>query len=197
MTKQLLLMRHAKSDWNDAGLIDKERPLNARGRETAPVMAQWLAEHKQIPDLVLCSAAIRTQQTLDLMVMKWTALQSIMPGIRLPEIHLEDRLYLASASLILSIASHSIASHSIASHSIASQIASQRSKGETLMILGHNPGMENLASNLSEAEIAMPTGAIACFAPGAGVDWPADWSDAKQWKWRGLVKPREIGNKNI
>lgn len=63
--KRLIFMRHAKSDWA-LGLPDRDRPLNARGRRSAPVMGDWLRSQGIVPDEVLCSDAARTQETLAL-----------------------------------------------------------------------------------------------------------------------------------
>ena len=104
MTKILLLMRHAKSDWNNAGLTDKERPLNPRGRASAAIMADWLDRQNLIPDVVLCSSAVRTQQTLELMTEFWNSRMESNAAIAIPQIHIEDSLYLASDSHLVSFA---------------------------------------------------------------------------------------------
>lgn len=64
MTRTLILMRHAKSDWGQPGLADHDRPLNARGAGDAPAMGAWLRAEGYVPDEVLCSTATRTRQTL-------------------------------------------------------------------------------------------------------------------------------------
>ena len=64
MTRTLILMRHAKSDWGSHGLPDHERPLNTRGAGDAPLMGGWLRRTGHLPDQVLCSTATRTRQTL-------------------------------------------------------------------------------------------------------------------------------------
>jgi phosphohistidine phosphatase len=185
MNRQLLLMRHAKSDWNVPGLGDKDRPLNARGRSAAPAMAKWLFEQRSVPNLVLCSSAIRTQQTLALMIGQWESLRLTNPLLAVPKTILEDRLYLAFDSDILSLA------ESVANDKGIEGVHS-------LMVLGHNPGMENLASILSGTFVAMPTASIAILAPDAREDlWPEDWGNAKLWRWRGLVKPRDLGSETI
>ena len=179
MTRRLLLMRHAKSDWKDVGLGDKERPLNSRGKATAPMMANWVFENEYLPNLVICSGAIRTQQTLELMMQRWTTIQTTVPSLLLPLVNIEDSLYLASDSLILRIAQN--------------ETTGSESRA-CIMILGHNPGMEVLASKLRGCDVIMPTGAIAILIPSSTEgEWPDDWQDAKMWKWRGLVKPRELG----
>ncbi|MEM9638502.1 MAG: histidine phosphatase family protein [Pseudomonadota bacterium] len=64
MTRTLILMRHAKSDWTHAGLRDHERPLNGRGRVSAKALGSWLRAGGHVPDEVLCSSATRTGETL-------------------------------------------------------------------------------------------------------------------------------------
>lgn len=183
MTRRLLLMRHAKSDWKNAGLGDKERPLNSRGRATAPMMANWVFAHDYLPNLVICSGAVRTQQTLELMMQYWATIQTRNSSLVLPQVILEDKLYLASDTLILSVAQSGAAGNE---------------SGDCVMLLGHNPGMEVLASSLSGSDLVMPTGAIAILVPASAEgEWPDDWQDAKLWKGRGLVKPRDLGTETI
>ncbi len=183
MTRHLLLMRHAKSDWNDPSLGDKDRPLNARGRAAAPLLANWIITHHHLPDLVLCSTAIRTQQTLELLTQQWTLLQAENPKLVLPHVLLDDRLYLASDTTILAIAKDGANTHDSC---------------QCVMVLGHNPGMEVLASKLSGKPVSMPTGAIAILASDSNDgEWPTDWVNEKMWKWRGLVKSRELGSETI
>ena len=175
-------MRHAKSDWNDLKLADKARPLNQRGRIAAPIMAQWIFENDLMPDIVLCSSAVRTQQTLELMVQYWFALPNVSSIIHQPEILIEDNLYLASESTILAVA----------------KSAPNLESKQRLLVLGHNPGMENLASIMSQCVIEMPTGAIAVLDSNSQESvWPVDWSSSKLWNWRCLVKPREIDGNAI
>ena len=182
MARSLLLMRHAKSDWSDAVLTDLARPLNQRGRASAPIMAKWVVENSLMPSLVLCSSANRTQQTLELMMHYWTSMQHTISNLKMPEIQIDEGLYLASDSLILSIVSDTPA------------IGDK----QRILILGHNPGMEILASKLSDIPIEMPTGAIALLDSNSAEDrWPDDWSSSQFWKWRGLVKPRVLGRETI
>lgn len=86
---RIILLRHAKSDWSTPEQDDHERPLNARGRAGAARMGEWLRSRGYVPDLVLCSDAARTRETLD--------------GLDLPEARVEFRadLYQANADAIL------------------------------------------------------------------------------------------------
>jgi len=177
MTRSLLLMRHAKSDWNDAHLHDKDRTLNARGQASAPLMAEWLISNNLLPDIVICSSAVRTQQTLKLMLACWSTQDRLNAGIVLPEVMIEDQLYLATDNTILALASGQ------------PKLASK----QCIMMLGHNPGMETLASKMSERTIEMPTAAIAVFESNeSNQTWPVAWHESKMWKWRGIVKPKEL-----
>jgi phosphohistidine phosphatase len=149
---------------------DKDRPLNPRGRASAPLMAGWLAKQEWIPDTILCSTAVRTTQTLELMIENWKSL----PSDSEPEIHFMDELYLAPAATLVSI---------------ASKYATRGS----ILVLAHNPGMEDAASFLSRVSTEMPTAAIAVFEA-VGRSWPADWLNVESWKLRSLVKPRELAD---
>ena len=67
MTRHLILMRHAKSAWENAGQRDHDRPLNARGRSAARALGRWLKARGILPDEILCSSAQRTQETCALL----------------------------------------------------------------------------------------------------------------------------------
>ena len=89
---KLILLRHAKSDWSDAAKDDRDRPLNARGQAAAEKIGSWLKSRHYLPDLILCSDAARTRETL--------------AGLALPDATTEfrDDLYQADAATILEIA---------------------------------------------------------------------------------------------
>jgi phosphohistidine phosphatase len=144
MNRTLILMRHAKSDWNQSGLSDKDRPLNARGNDAAPRMARWLLDQGLLPDRVCCSSAVRTRETLDWMSRVFSEAEHAK---RLEKTYL-DELYLAPSERILRVA-----------YEVWSQFLDDR----VLLMLGHNPGMEDLVSELSGQSTAMPTAAIAIF----------------------------------
>jgi phosphohistidine phosphatase len=86
--KRLFLLRHAKSSWDEEGLADRDRPLAGRGRRAAKAMARHLKDEKIAPELVLCSPARRTRETLE----------RIGPS---GEVRIEDDLYGASATGLL------------------------------------------------------------------------------------------------
>src|SRR5260221_66698 len=88
---RLVLLRHAKSSWDDPGLDDHERPLTVRGRQAGKRLAAHFAAARR-PDLILCSSALRPRQTLDLVAHAWA---SPTPAA------IEDGLYLAGAPALL------------------------------------------------------------------------------------------------
>ncbi|MDJ0942956.1 MAG: histidine phosphatase family protein [Kiloniellales bacterium] len=118
----LMLLRHAKSDWSDPALADFDRPLNKRGRRAAPLIGRHLRKQGLIPDLVLCSSALRARQTWELVSAE---LKAEVP------IKFLRSLYLAPPSRLLAT------------------VQRQPKKVERLMMVGHNPGMENLAAHLA------------------------------------------------
>ncbi|MDF1856940.1 histidine phosphatase family protein [Pseudooceanicola sp.] len=89
MTKRLILIRHAKSSWAEPGIDDHDRPLNSRGRRSASAIGAWLRKMGYQPDLVLCSTALRTRETCDLLALEAKVMH--LPA-----------LYLAEAEAILS-----------------------------------------------------------------------------------------------
>ncbi len=121
MTLKLILMRHAKSDWDDPLLDDHDRPLNTRGRHAAATIGAWLSKLGHLPDQALCSSAVRTRETLALASAQWP----VPPNqVILPE------LYLAGAQQMLDVL---------------------RAKGSenAIIMLGHNPGIGTMAGMLA------------------------------------------------
>src|SRR4029450_11617432 len=92
--KTLLVLRHAKSSWNDPALDDHERPLNKRGRRDAPRMGELVREYGLIPDIVISSDAVRARLTAE----------AVAEAARYTgEIMLDQHLYMASPADILSL----------------------------------------------------------------------------------------------
>lgn len=133
--KTLLVQRHAKSSWKDPGLEDHDRPLNKRGKKDAPRMGRLLREHDLIPDLILSSTAVRAKNTA-----KEVAETSRYPG----KIHWDERLYLAAPSDIVRVLKEV-----------------EDPSADQVMIVGHNPGQEELVRVLSGGRDAFPTAALA------------------------------------
>lgn len=150
MSKELLLFRHAKSSWATPGQNDHDRPLNGRGRRAAVLMAGWMLREGWHPDLVLCSSALRTRETVA------RAMQTL-PVARLVT---EPGLYLASAARL------------------RQRIRQVEDAVVRLMVVAHNPGIEDLARALAPAEARDGTGLDIKY-PTAGCAWfrgeAADW----------------------
>ena len=145
--KTLLVLRHAKSSWNDPALDDHERPLNERGRRDAPRMGELVQEYGLLPDVVISSDAVRAQLTAETV-----AEAAGYAG----EILLDQRLYLASPAEIIQV------------------LRTMREDAETIMIVGHNPGLEELVERLTGERQDMPTAAL------AQIGLPIDhWRDLK------------------
>src|SRR6266508_2923118 len=89
--RTLLVLRHAKSDWPD-GVPDAERPLAGRGRREAPLVGRWLRESGHIPDLVVCSPALRARQTWELVA------GELGEAGEAPEVRFDERVYDEPAS---------------------------------------------------------------------------------------------------
>jgi phosphohistidine phosphatase len=132
--KRLLLLRHAKSSWDHPGLADFDRPLNERGLRAAPLMGRFLLRRKIRPDLVLSSPAERARST--------AALVSEAAELDAPTRY-DERIYEATAERLL-------------------EVVSQTEDGvEELLLVGHNPGMEELIELLAGERPGMPTAALA------------------------------------
>ncbi len=126
----LILLRHAKSSWDTPGLDDFDRPLNARGAAAAPVMGAALVAFELHPQLILCSPSQRTRETLALIA---PVLAS--PNLPPPRIVFEDQLYLASsADLLARVQSIPQDPRPVGA-----------SEPQAVMIIGHNPGLHDLA----------------------------------------------------
>lgn len=146
--KTLYLMRHAKSSWKDESLADFERPLNGRGIRAAELMGRFLRQQKALPDLVLSSSATRARDTIE-RVLKAAKLT--------PELRFDERIYLASPAKLFEV---------------VSQIEKER---KVVLLVGHNPGMEELLHLFTGGVERMPTAALANISFKA-----SKWSEVKE-----------------
>ena len=163
--KRLILTRHAKSSWDDPLTPDHDRPLNERGKAAAADLGVWLASRGYVPDQVLCSDAERTRKT-------WSGIAPALPGT--PVLELKPALYHAGPDVMLAVLRHA--------------------RGDTVMMIGHNPGIAEFATRILARPVASadfaryPTGAtlVAEFA----TDWPqVDWHQGTAID---FIIPREI-----
>ncbi|TPN79519.1 histidine phosphatase family protein [Mesorhizobium sp. CU2] len=168
--KQLLILRHAKSSWDDSSLADFDRPLGLRGQKTAPLMGCELARRGWLPDLALVSPALRTRDT-------WRLVSTELPK-HVPAQFAEE-LYEAAVGMILA--------------------RIRQAKAESLLVIGHNPGLQHFALRLAGAgsdesvfktiEAKFPTAALARFTVVG--DWAElDFGGARLTH---CIRPKDLG----
>jgi phosphohistidine phosphatase len=160
--KTLLLLRHAKSSWKDTSLGDFDRPLNGRGLKAAPQMGKFLRKQKVQPDLVLSSPAERARQT--------TALVMEAAKLAAP-LRYDERIYEASTKQLLEV---------------VSQI---EESAEVVLLVGHNPGLEQLLEHLTGEQEALATATLAQISLDV-----EKWSKVREHcgSLERLVKPKEL-----
>ncbi len=152
MSRYLLLLRHAKSAWDTGADTDFDRPLANRGERDAPVIGKWLKKQGLIPDIVSSSPALRAKQTCE------AACQQL--GIKQKAINWDERIYAASVSELLQV------------------LKGYKKKPTTVMLVGHNPGLEDLLQYLAGDNIQLPPdGKLLPTAAVAYVKLPVDWKD--------------------
>lgn len=132
--KTLLILRHAKSSWKKPGLADQDRPLNKRGKRDAPRMGQLVEQEDLVPDLIITSTAKRARVTAELV-----AENSGYEG----EIQLERSFYMGYPEAYLEVL-----------RQLPDEI-------QTVMVVGHNPGLEELLEELVMEPERLPTAALA------------------------------------
>jgi phosphohistidine phosphatase len=180
--KTLLLLRHAKSSWEDRSLSDHDRPLNERGERDAPRMGRLLREQGLWPDLILSSTARRARRTAELLVADpdEDTPGEDTPGENTPdedtpggdtEIRYLSELYLAEPEDYLA--------------------AVRRAGGEaeSVLVVGHNPGLEMLLQGLTGEWHRLPTAAL------ARIDLPIEaWTDLEPGggELAGLWRPKDV-----
>lgn len=160
--KKLLIMRHAKSSWKNSDLTDHERPLKKRGKNDAKRMGKLLKSKKIVPDLIICSTALRAQETADLLVksMKYKN-----------ELVFTDSLYMAEPrDILLAINDHA-------------------KNQKTVLVIGHNPGSEALLQILTGKVESLPTASIAYIT--AKIDKWKDIIKCKDVKLKKLWRPKD------
>lgn len=166
---RLMLLRHAKSGWPD-GVADVDRPLARRGQEAAPRMGAYMAAEGLLPDLVLVSPARRARETLDLVA------RALGPV----ETRSEPRIYEASAERLL-------------------QVVREAGTARGLLMVGHNPGFEDLARRLAGHGDRYAFARLAQKYPTAGlavIDFAAEaWAEVAERSGRldRFVTPAALG----
>lgn len=130
MSKTILLMRHAKSSWDNPSLKDINRPLNNRGKSDAVVMAKWLKKQGLYPNQIFCSPALRTRQTVQ-------PIQESL-GFSDDSISYEDSMYFSGEDAYLNL------------------IHSASESSNVILLIGHNPMTENMVHLLVSLPAAKP-----------------------------------------
>ena len=162
--RTLYLLRHAKSSWKDASLSDFERPLKRRGREAAQLVGERLAKEKLKNPVLICSPAMRARETAEL-VLKSSKLRV--------EERWDERIYEASLRDLLQV---------------VSEIPDDK---KVAILIGHNPGFEELLAFLTGESRRMPTAAL------AKIMFDVSWKDieARSGKLDWFVTPKELAEK--
>ncbi|SEC50328.1 phosphohistidine phosphatase [Streptomyces sp. 2231.1] len=151
--RRLMVLRHAKAAWPE-GVQDHRRPLGPRGLRDAPAAGRALAEAGGLPDLALCSTAVRARRTWELAAAEWGT-----P----PPVRYDRRLYAAGVADLLDV------------------VREVPREVEALLLVGHNPGLEELVAELAgdglddsleRLRAKFPTSAIAILT-WRGTGWPA------------------------
>jgi len=151
MPRELLILRHAKSDWGTDASSDFARPLAKRGKKDAPRVGEWLYREGLVPDLVISSPAERARQTA---VEVCKAMD-----VKKKRIQWESEIYAADVPELLRVLS--------------------RCSGDvrTVLLVGHNPGLEDLLCHLAGDEVEEPVdGKLLPTATLARLEMPDDWS---------------------
>ena len=125
MNLYLYIMRHAKSDWSGPQISDFERPINKRGTKNAMRIGEWMNENNHIPQKIISSPALRAKETIELVTEQ-------ISKFNLEDLTYEDELYLAGFTQLIEF------------------INTYKDKVQSLMLVGHNPGIENLVNYLCD-----------------------------------------------
>ena len=125
MNLYLYIMRHAKSDWSGPQISDFERPINKRGTRNAIRVGQWMNENNHIPQKIISSPALRAKETIELVTEQ-------ISKFNLEDLTYEDEFYLAGFTQLIEF------------------INTYKDKAQSLMLVGHNPGIENLVNYLCD-----------------------------------------------
>ncbi|MCU0420683.1 MAG: histidine phosphatase family protein [Cyclobacteriaceae bacterium] len=165
--KRLLLIRHAKSSWDDPTLRDFDRPLNHRGQRDAPRMAKRLKEKDIHPDLLIASPAVRTRATAE-------AVATVL-RVEASRIAREPRLYHADEHQLLAV---------------VRALPDSRDRDQVVLLFGHNPGLTDFANRLFSIDLVnIPTAGIVAGEIRVPTWADTDWGDGR-FEWFDFPKSR-------
>ncbi len=163
--KTILFMRHAKSDWEQTGVSDHDRPLNARGKRIAPAIGLYLFQHALVPEMVIVSTARRAQETLELMLPNWPTR---------PDVVSQRGLYMATGRAFFQA------------------IADVPDQMMRVLVIGHNPGMTALAGMFDRTSPHFPTAAV-LHLRSSKTEWAEIVESPANCEFVGLLRPKELG----
>ena len=168
MERELLILRHAKSDWGTTGIGDFDRPLNGRGKEDAPKVGRWIEHEGLQPDYIVSSPAQRARSTV-----RKVAKQC---GYRRSAIDYRPRLYLADLASLFEV------------------LRGAPELAQRVLLVGHNPGLEMLLLHLAGHVPSPADGKLLPTATLARLVLPVDWSRLEPGCGRllELVRPRDL-----
>jgi phosphohistidine phosphatase len=132
--RQLLILRHAKSSWADSSKDDWHRPLNERGLRDAPRVGEWLRARSLVPDLIITSDAVRARTTAQAVATSAGYAQELI---------IEPPLYLATPADVIEV---------------LNRVPDEAAR--SVMIVGHNPGLEDVIEQLTGETHGLPTAAL-------------------------------------
>ncbi len=154
MPRELLILRHAKSDWSSDATVDFQRPLAKRGKHDAPKVGAWLYREGLVPDYVISSPAKRAQQTAEIVCKRL--------DYKKKKITFDATIYAAELPALLAV------------------LARCPSAAGTVLLVGHNPGLEELLMYLVGDDLDLPAdGKLLPTATVARLEMPADWCDLR------------------
>lgn len=169
MSRELLILRHAKSDWDRDAKSDFDRPLAERGRKDAPRVGKWMFKQGLRPALVVSSPAVRATQT--------TAAVTKALEFGEKEVTFDPRIYLASLPTLLEV------------------LASCPPDADPVMLVGHNPGLDELVDYLCDGDLPLSdSGKLMTTCALARVKLPDDWRRLPRGAGEllSLTRPREL-----
>jgi phosphohistidine phosphatase len=160
--RTLYLLRHAKSSWKDGELADFDRPLNGRGRRSCETIGAFLKDKEITFDLALSSPAVRARETIDL-VLRAAKLR--------PQLRYDERIYEATPERLLNV------------------VSQMENENKNVVLVGHNPGMQELLTLLTGETDEFPTATL------ARVNFKnSKWSEVggKKGTLEWVVRPKEL-----
>jgi phosphohistidine phosphatase len=148
--RELFILRHAKSDWESEAETDFDRPLAKRGNKDAPAMGKWMKKQKLLPDHIVSSPAERAKQTI------YAVTKEL--DIAKKHVHFDKKIYMGNLEVLLKV------------------LAECPQKAKTVMLVGHNPGLDELLQYLVRDPPLTGSGKLITTACLARIALPDDWA---------------------